>query len=203
MNSNKKKPIISFESVLVSQIPVCKQGLSGIRAGSIRRSKRVPQKENSQRPIETNLNDLKFKTSRDYIKSSIYKGRVRRPLSVSYEVHEAPLQVAYYNFLPSLVDSRNSSPRARRKSLVKENKFLHKFFDKNLKPGAIDSSYVSMTMTKVMKCSSSIQNAMGQELAPDASNTFFPARLDLSDSEESPVKEFNQLLKPRFYGQSS
>jgi hypothetical protein len=203
MNSKKKNPIISFDSVLVSQIPVCKQGLSGIRAGSIRRSKKVPHKENSQRPKETNLNDLKVKTSRDYIKSSIYKGRVRRPLSVSYEVHETPLQVAYYNFLPSLEDSRNSSPRARKKSLVKENKFLHKYFDKTLKPGTFESSDVSMTLTQVIKCSSSIQNAIEQEIPPEASNQFFPARIDLSDSEESPVKEFNQLLKPRFYGQIS
>lgn len=198
MNNKKKKSIISFESVLVSQIPNCKQGFSGIRAGSVRLSKRGTHKENSQSPVESTLNDLKVRTSREYMQSSIYKGRAHRTLSVSYEVHGTPLQVAYYNFLPDLEDSCNSSPRPCRKRIVKENKFLHKFFDKTLKPGTFEPFDLSMTVTKVIRCSNSIQKLMEQGLEPATQNKFLPARPEYSDSDEGLVKEFNQLLKPKF-----
>ena len=198
MNSKKKKSIISFESVLVSQIPVCRQGYSGIRPGTIRQCQRVIHKENSQSPIETTLNNLTVRTSRECKQSSIYKSRTIRPSSVSYEVHGTPLQVAYYNFLPDLEDTSISSPRPYRKRIVKENKYLHKFFDKTLKPGAFEASDLSMTVTKVTRCSNSIQKLNEQEIEPRTLNNCLPARPEYSDSEEGLAKEFNQLLKPKF-----
>jgi hypothetical protein len=201
MKNKKKNNLVSFESVLVSGIPQCKQASCGIRAGSIKRSKKVPLKENVDRFLGNYLNEFKIQTSRDYLKSHVYKGR-RRPLSVSYEVQGVPLQVAFYNFLPSLEDSLNNSPRFRGRSIVKENKFLHKFFEKTPKNRTVDGFSKSITVKKAMKCSSSLQKGFSQEqeMIDDGSNKEIIPRCEVSEDEESPVKEYSRILKPRFNG---
>jgi len=199
--SAKKSSKVAFESFAVTQIPQCKKPLSGIRAGSIKRQKRIT-KENPPKPNPTPSYSFTKKPIQSYQKPSIYRPKPRYTLSPPNNYPGKPLQVAFYNFLPSLESFSHATPpkpNERTSYLaVKENKYLHKYFEKTLKATKLNKPNTSMTVQKVLRsnsCEDIIQNESG---TVENSTKLSVPRYDSPDYELSQIKDYMALLEPRF-----
>lgn len=198
---SKKSTIVAFESFASTHIPECKKPLSGIRAGSIKK-KRPVRKENPAKQDPMSLTNFTPKPVQSHLKPSITRPKARRLLSTSYDFQGKALQVAFYNFLPSLESfSYQITPRnkvAPGYLTVKENKYLHKYFEKTIKNTGISKFNKSITVKKVFR-SASNEGMQGNDsdIVEDSTKLIIP-RYDSPDYEECPVKEYFNMLEPRF-----
>lgn len=197
--SLKKSSKVTFESFAVNKIPQCKKPLSGIRAGSIKRQKRVT-KENPSKPNAPSLITFSQKPIQSHQKPSIHRPKPCRPLNLSYNYPGKPLQVAFYNFLPSLESfSYTISPKINEKTsylTVKENKYLHKYFERTLKSTKVNNTNTSMTVQKVYRsnsCEGIIQNQSG---TVENSTKLIVPRYDSPDYELTQITDYLTLLDP-------
>lgn len=198
---SKKSTIVAFESFAVSHIPECKKPLSGIRAGSIKKQRQA-RKEPSIKQDPISLTNFTPKPIQSPIKPSLTRPKARRLLSSSYDFQGKALQVAFYNFLPSL-ESFSYQITPKNKGLpgyltVKENKYMHKYFEKSFKSSGISKFDKSITVKKVFR-SASNEGMQGNDsdVIEDSTKLVIP-RYDSPDYEDCPVKEYFNMLEPRF-----
>lgn len=201
MNINGKRSLESFDPIFLVQFPECKRSETGIRPRNIKKFRLA--KENIKKPSFTD------KTTNDHsslINKSIHHPhrfiiRSKIPFIKPPKPIEKQQNIAFFNFLPENDENFHTNlikPATRCKSFRYSKESQSKCLQKLLKP----KRALAYSEGGKRICTGSVsrtgKNEVREEEVVQTPNKWTENFNENSDEEESPLRDYSNVLKPRF-----
>ena len=201
MNINGKRSSESLDPVFLVHFPECKRSEIGIRPRNIRKFRLA--KENSKKLsfISQSPNENRTPSNKSYFRPNRFMIKSKIPFDLRSAPIEKQRNIAYFSFLPDNDENlcKNlKKPPIRCRSLRYGKESQSKGLEKCLKPKhLIACSEGGKRFSTVSTCQAEKAEEKDRE-ALETPNKWTEVFNEISDEEESPLKDFSNVLKPRF-----
>ena len=201
MNINGKRSLESFDPIFHVQFPECKRSETGIRPRNIKKFRIA--KENIKKPSFTdkNPNEHSSTTIKSIYRPHRFIIRSKIPFIKPSKPIEKQQNIAFFNFLPENDENSHANlinPAARCRSFKYSKESQSKCPQKYLKPKRALAYSEGGKRISTGSVSRVGKFEAKEEEVIQTPNKWTENFNDISDEEESPLRDYSNVLKPRF-----